>query len=100
MRPEVSLVIGSYNNGEEIRGTLVNVRAYFEKQPYSHEVIVVNDGSTDGTKAILQEFMPSYPALRVVTNSKNMGKGYSVRRGILEATGLFVFYTDADLAYP
>lgn len=100
MRPDVSLVIASYNSVGEIKRTLGKVQAYFEKQGYPHEVIVVNDGSTDGTKAALQDFVPGYPELRVFTNDRNMGKGYSVTKGILEATGRFIFYTDADLAYP
>lgn len=100
MRPDVSLVIAAYNSVGEIEGTLGKVRAYFEKQPYSHEVIVVDDGSVDSTKAALHASSLRYPQLKVLANGRNMGKGYSIRKGSLEATGRFVFYTDADLAYP
>lgn len=100
MKPEVSLVIASYNGGCEIERTLCRVQQFFEKQPYAHEVLVVNDGSIDTTESCLHAFARRYPELRVLGNSRNMGKGYSVKRGVLEASGRFVFYTDADLAYP
>lgn len=100
MRPDVSLVIASYNSGGEIEATLGKVQTYFEKQPYSHEVIVVNDGSTDATEAALHTFSLCYPDLKILAHGRNMGKGYSIKKGVLEAKGRFVFYTDADLAYP
>jgi glycosyltransferase involved in cell wall biosynthesis len=100
MRPDVSLVIASYNNAGEIEGTLEKALAYFEKQPYSHELIVVNDGSTDLTRVALERFSLRCPELRILVNATNMGKGHSIRRGILDAGGRYVFYTDADLAYP
>jgi dolichyl-phosphate beta-glucosyltransferase len=102
MRPkgEVTLVIPSYNAGDEIERTLGRLRAFFEQQPYGHELIVVNDGSCDRTQAALTTISSAYPELRVLVNGRNMGKGYSVKRGMLEATGRFIFYLDADLAYP
>src|SRR5262245_629011 len=100
MRPAVSLVIASYNSGCEIEGTLYQVQQYFHKQGYLHELLVVNDASTDSTEACLHGFAQHYPELRVLLNGRNMGKGYSIKKGVLEATGRFIFYTDADLAYP
>jgi dolichyl-phosphate beta-glucosyltransferase len=100
MRPALSLVIASYNSGDEIERTLCRVQEYLGKQPYLHEVLVVNDGSTDGTEAALLDFSQHYPELQVLGNSRNMGKGYSIKKGVLKATGHFIFYTDADLAYP
>jgi len=100
MRPEVSLVIASYNSRDEIERTLCRVQEYLGKQPYLHEVLVVDDGSTDGTEAALLDFSQHYPELQVLGNGRNMGKGYSIKKGVLEATGQFIFYTDADLAYP
>jgi dolichyl-phosphate beta-glucosyltransferase len=96
----VSLVIASYNSGGEIERTLCRVQQYLRQQLYLHEVLVVNDGSTDGTELALHDFAQHYPELRMLGNGRNMGKGYSIKRGVLEATGHFIFYTDADLAYP
>jgi dolichyl-phosphate beta-glucosyltransferase len=100
MNPAVSLVIACYNSSGEIEKTLGRVQQYFRKQPYLHEVLVVNDGSSDATAASLHGFTRHYPELRVLVNGRNMGKGYSITRGVLEAAGHFIFYTDADLAYP
>jgi dolichyl-phosphate beta-glucosyltransferase len=99
-RPDVALVIASYNSGAEIEETLETVQAHLDKQPYSHEIIVVNDGSTDPTPATLERFALRCPELRVLVNGRNMGKGYSVTRGMLSTDARFVFFTDADLAYP
>jgi dolichyl-phosphate beta-glucosyltransferase len=100
MRPAVSLVVAVYNGSDEIEKTLCRLQQYFAKQAYPHEVLVVNDGSTDTTDASLRVFAQHYPELRVLVNERNMGKGYSVKKGVLEATGHCIFYTDADLAYP
>lgn len=99
MRPYVSVVIPAYNTMADIEKTLATARAYFARQPYAHEVIVVNDGSTDATEAAVRAVVPRYPQLRVLVNGTNMGKGYSLRKGILAAAGQHIFYTDGDLAY-
>ncbi len=96
---EVSLVLPSYNSQSDLELTLAKMRDYFSQRPYSYELIVVNDGSTDSTEEMLRKVEPLYPHLRVFHNDKNRGKGYSVRRGVLSASGRFVLYTDADRAY-
>jgi dolichyl-phosphate beta-glucosyltransferase len=100
MKPLVSLVIPSYNGVHEILTTLQTTQAYFAKQPYIHEVIVIDDGSQDHTAASLKALVPGYPELVIRHNQRNRGKGYSVKRAVLEADGHYVFYTDVDLAYP
>jgi dolichyl-phosphate beta-glucosyltransferase len=100
VRPDLSLVVAAYNGAGEIETSLASVREYLDKQPYPHEVIVVNDGSTDDTAAVLAAIARDYPQLRILHNRRNMGKGHSIRRGVLEAAGRFIVFTDADLAYP
>jgi dolichyl-phosphate beta-glucosyltransferase len=100
MRPLVSLVIPSYNCGDELPDTLQKVQAYFAKQSYIHEIIVINDGSQDRTASALNVLAADYSELVVLHNNFNLGKGYSTKRGILESTGRYVFHTDADMAYP
>jgi glycosyltransferase involved in cell wall biosynthesis len=63
-------------------------------------VIVVNDGSTDSTAAIVREFAASAPEVRLIENPSNRGKGYSVRSGLLQALGEVVMFSDADLSAP
>jgi dolichyl-phosphate beta-glucosyltransferase len=99
-RPLVSLVIPSYNGVDKILETLQTIQAYFAKQPYVHEVILINDGSRDHTAATLKVLAAGYPELAILHNDRNRGKGYSIKRAVLEANGHYVFYTDIDLAYP
>jgi dolichyl-phosphate beta-glucosyltransferase len=100
MKPLVSLVIPSYNGADEMPVTLQKTQAYFAKQSYVHEVIVVNDGSQDHTAHVLKALAADYPELVVLHNDLNMGKGYAIKQAVSEASGRYVFYTDADLAYP
>ena len=64
------------------------------------EVIVVDDGSRDGTARVVEEFARDNKCLRLVRNPGNRGKGYAVRHGMLEAKGEWILYTDADLSAP
>ncbi len=64
------------------------------------EVIVVDDGSRDGTSGVVREFAKANGNLRLVKNPGNRGKGYAVRNGMLEAKGEWILYTDADLSTP
>ena len=96
----VSLVIPAYNEAGRIGGTVTHVCAYLDRQPYDWEVIVVIDG---GPKAAAEEARAAAGArtnVRVIENDVNRGKGYSVRRGFLEATGDRRVFIDADLSLP
>jgi dolichyl-phosphate beta-glucosyltransferase len=67
---------------------------------HEFELIVVDDGSTDDTVAVVKDLSSKESRLRLLTNNVNMGKGYSIRRGILEAGGDAVLFSDADLSTP
>ena len=64
------------------------------------EIIVVDDGSTDNTRAVVERFAADHPGVRLVNNPGNRGKGYAVRHGMLEAAGEWILFTDADLSAP
>ena len=98
--PELSIVIPAYNEERRLPETLRRVRAYLEARRADAEVIVVDDGSRDGTAALLEARRGEFPGLRLVSNGVNRGKGYSVRHGMLEARGRIVLFTDADLSAP
>jgi glycosyltransferase involved in cell wall biosynthesis len=98
--PFLSIVIPAYNEALRLGSTLEKVRQYLESRNYSGELIVVDDGSTDQTGQLLEEVQRLRPAVRVLRNDSNRGKGFSVRRGVLEARGELVLFTDADLSAP
>jgi len=98
-RPFLSIVIPAYNERARLPETLAKVKAFLDASAPDSEIVVVDDGSADGTAAIAAEALRGR-AGRVVSNGENRGKGYSVRHGVLEAAGRFVLLTDADLSTP
>ncbi len=97
---DLSIVIPAYNEESRLPKTLDCIFAYLRTRPERAEVIVVDDGSTDRTPAIVHTYGREHPGLRLVSNGKNRGKGYSVRHGILEARGEIALFSDADLSTP
>ncbi len=95
-----SIVIPAYNESARLGATLEKVLAYVRRQGWDAEVIVVNDGSRDNTAEIVRAFAEKDPAVRLVENPGNRGKGYSVRNGILNSRGDIVAFSDADLSSP
>jgi dolichyl-phosphate beta-glucosyltransferase len=98
--PELSIVIPSFNEELRLPVTLADISSYIRASKRETEVIVVDDGSTDRTGDIASSFRREIQRLRVIRNEQNRGKGYSVRRGMLEARGRIVLFTDADLSAP
>lgn len=102
----LSVVIPCYNEEKRIGKTLRRLHEYFLEYPHPAEVIVVDDGSFDGTPQILESCLKKWQSvqgganLRVVTHLKNTGKGYAVREGMLVAWGKYVLFSDADLSTP
>lgn len=95
-----SLIIPAYNESARISLTLEKVLDYLRRQGWDAEVLVVNDGSTDDTADLVRRFALAHPAVRLIENPGNRGKGYSVRHGVLHATGDIVLFSDADLSSP
>jgi dolichyl-phosphate beta-glucosyltransferase len=98
--PDLSIVIPSYNEESRLPGSLEKIANYVDARHLNTEVIVVDDGSTDKTAAVSEEFRGKICNLRVLSNGVNRGKGFSVRHGSLEAKGEIVLFTDADLSAP
>jgi len=98
--PTYSIVIPAYNEAQRLGATLEKVLAYVDEQKWSAEVIVVNDGSGDGTAEMVRDFGKRNPILRLVENPGNRGKGYAVRNGMLSARGDVMLFSDADLSSP
>ncbi len=95
------MVIPAYNEEKRLPATLDRVLAWLDSQSLEfREVIVVNDGSTDGTAALVEGLRDAHAYLRLLNNPGNRGKGYSVRHGVLDARGEWVLFSDADLSTP
>ena len=97
---QYSIVIPAYNEQARIGVTLDRVMGCVETRHWAAEVLVVNDGSSDETAAIVSRAVQRYSNLRLIENVGNRGKGYSVRNGILQSRGAIVMFTDADLSAP
>jgi dolichyl-phosphate beta-glucosyltransferase len=102
----LSVVIPAYNEQSRIADTLYAVKDYLSHQSYRSEVIVVDDGSADLTTEVVRAIDIVASELKeqevsiIMENVKNVGKGFSVARGMLAARGKFIMFCDADLATP
>lgn len=95
----LSIVIPAYNEEPRILGTLDQVVSFLASRTYTWEVLVADDGSTDSTAALVQDFALDEPRVRLLRLSHG-GKGWAVKHGMLAAIGRYRFLCDADLSMP
>lgn len=96
----LSVIIPAYNEEERLPKTLIEIGDYFKHQPYTYEIIVVNDGSKDGTGLAVERLIGKVAKLKLIDNHINHGKGYVVRQGMLAAGGRIRLFTDSDNSTP
>ncbi len=100
--PYLSLIIPAYNEEKRILQTLAIAYAYLTERPFTWEVVVVLDGSTDSTKGVIDMFIDEavitadQAKFQVIDRPQNRGKGYTVREGMLKASGAIRLFSDAD----
>jgi glycosyltransferase involved in cell wall biosynthesis len=97
MNPYLSIVIPAHNEAAILPVTLDCLQKFLSNQFFKAEVIVVDDGSADSTSDVAGEWERRFECLRVLRNSVNLGKGDSIRRGVVASRGECVFVSDADL---
>jgi len=97
---DLSVIIPTYNEEPNIRRSAEAVVAYLRERELAWELLLVDDGSRDGTLAIEEEMARREPRVRVLAHSPNRGKGYAVRQGMLAAKGALRLFLDADYSTP
>ena len=98
--PHLSVIIPAYNEEKRLPSTLASVHNHLSESNESFEIIVVDDGSADATKEVVNSFAGDHCGVRLIAHSPNQGKGFSVREGMLKAQGDLLLLDDADGASP
>ena len=96
----LSVVVPAYNEEQRLPRTLETMRAFLDARGEEYEVIAVDDGSHDGTLALLTSAATAWPQLTVLPLGHNQGKGAAVRAGMLKSRGELRLFMDADLSTP
>jgi len=99
-KPALSIVIPAFNEERRLGPTLDRVAGYARARRLGHELLVVDDGSSDGTAALVAARARKDSGLRLVALGRNQGKGAAIRAGVLAARGRDILFSDADLSTP
>ena len=99
-RVGLSIVVPAYNEEGRIGPTLEALLDFLARGLSPGEILVVDDGSRDGTAPLARRILGTAGAHRVLRNEENRGKGFAVRRGVLASRGERILFTDADLSTP
>lgn len=100
MKIDISVIIPAYNEEYLIKNTINDIARYLSDKNYSFEIIVINDGSKDGTYEILKKISEKLECLKIINHKVNEGKGKSVKDGVILSKGENILFTDADLSAP
>mgnify|MGYP001601970009 CR=1 FL=1 len=93
---DLSIVIAAYNEENRLPRTLERYFRYLKMFPITYEIIIVDDGSRDRTKAVVEDMAKMHPGLRFLSHFPNRGRGTSIREGVLATQGEVILETDAD----
>ena len=97
---DLSVIVPAYNEEHRLPPTLERLHAFLSAQPLRYEILVVDDGSKDGTCRVTEEAIAHIPNLKLLRQMPNKGKGAAVRMGMLAARGQIRVMCDADCSMP
>jgi dolichyl-phosphate beta-glucosyltransferase len=97
---DLSIVVPAFNEERRLPPTLIDMIDFFDRQPLSYEIIVVDDGSSDLTSEVVRKFERVREQVKLIQLPKNYGKGHAVRVGVVNSHGKVVLFADADGATP
>ncbi len=95
----ISIVIPVFNESQRINQTIETLNQYLQTFPHQHEVVFVDDGSTDNIKPVIENLIPQFN-YQIISYPINHGKGYAVKQGFLAAQGDYILMCDADMSTP
>jgi glycosyltransferase involved in cell wall biosynthesis len=95
--PIFSVIVPAYNEEAGLAASVEEIYGVFEQLGQSFEIIVVDDGSTDGTGILLKTLSDRYPEIKTVMLSQNSGKGHAIKKGVMASGGRYIVFLDADL---
>ncbi|MCA9395494.1 MAG: glycosyltransferase [Candidatus Omnitrophica bacterium] len=98
--PDISIIIPAKDEERRLPTFLLDVISFCQASAQQYEIIVVDDGSRDGTSAVVEKFQAKFARLHLIVLKKNRGKGYAVKQGVLRARGNIVLFMDADGSTP
>ena len=98
--PVLSVVVPCYNEERRLPSTIEQIQRYLDGTGASYELILVDDGSTDGTRKVMNDAASRHPSVRIEALPRNRGKGRALAEGVAAASGKEILITDADLSTP
>ncbi len=100
MKDFLSVVVPAFNEETRISGTIERIGSYLKENFVESEIIVVDDGSTDGTASVITDLGRKFGNIRLIRYPENAGKGYAIRKGVLSSQGDLLLISDADMSTP
>src|SRR6266446_3092053 len=100
MAPQLSVVIPAYNEEQRLPRTIEQIERYLDGRGLDYELIIVDDGSSDGTRQVMDAAAARNRRVRLEALPANRGKGRALAAGVAVARGMEVLVTDADLSTP
>ena len=97
-KPAVSVVVPVYNGSYFLESCVTQLREHFAERSTSYEILIAEDGSTDGSKALCRVLRDRFPEVTLLQDETRLGRGESLRRAIRAAQGGIVLYMDVDMA--